>query len=70
MVFVHVDVHFGMLRLGGAGSASVRERLVGPGKALEQARSHWQSQCHPAGIEEANAVSSEVVGSEIGSNGK
>ena len=37
-----------MLRLGGTGSASVRERLVGPGKALEQARPHWQSQCHPA----------------------
>ena len=29
-------------------SASVGKRLVGPGKALEQARPHWQSQCHPA----------------------
>ena len=48
MVLVHVDDHFGMLRLGGTGSASVRERLVGPGKALEHARPHWQSQCHPA----------------------
>ena len=48
MVPMQVDVHFGMLRLGGTGSASVRERLVGPGKALEQARPHWQSQCHPA----------------------
>ena len=31
--------------MGGTGSASVRERLVGPGKAIEQARPHWQSQC-------------------------
>ena len=47
-VFMHGDVHFGMLRLGGTGSASVRGRLVGPGKDLEQVRPHWQSQCHPA----------------------
>ena len=45
-----------MLRLGGTGSASVRERLVGPGKDLEQACPHWQSQCHPA--ECRSAVSS------------
>ena len=47
---VHGDVHFGMLRLGGTGSASVRGRLVGPGKVLEKARPHWQSQCHPAAL--------------------
>ena len=48
MVPAYVDVHIGMLRLGGAGSASVCERLVGPGTVLEQARPRWPSQCHPA----------------------
>ena len=56
---MHVDVHFGMLRLGGTGSASVRERLVGPGKALEQARPHWQSQCHPAAVNAFSRVVEE-----------
>ena len=48
--FVYLDVHFGALRLGGTGSASVRERLAGPGEALEQARPHWQSQWHPTAL--------------------
>ena len=48
MVLVHVDVHFGTLRSGGAGSAkparTSRGTRIGPGTSPP---TYWRSQCHP-----------------------